>query len=240
MSDTATIRLMVVDDQELMRDGLSAILSRQPGLNVVAVATDGEDALRQIAHIQPDVVLMDVRMPVLDGVQATVELRRCWPKVKVLMLTTFDDNATIVEALRAGAVGYVLKNIPAQDLAAAVRLAVRGVVQLDAAVAAKVAAALHSVPPGMPQQGTGISTASLTTNVQISAAETASARLTEREREVLALVASGANNREIAERLVIAEGTVKSHISNILGHLGLRDRTQIAVFAHKQGNTKAR
>jgi DNA-binding NarL/FixJ family response regulator len=221
VSDEAVIRLMVVDDQELMRDGLVAILGRQQGIQVVAVATDGADALQQVETTAPDVVLMDVRMPVLDGVQATGEIRRRWPHIQVLMLTTFDDDDDIVAALRAGAAGYILKNIPAHDLAAAVRLAQRGVVQLDPFVAAKVVSALN--------------TAATPANVS-SAAEASEGltKLTEREREVLALVANGANNREIAEQLVISEGTVKSHISNILGQLGLRDRTQLAVYVHQQ------
>jgi DNA-binding NarL/FixJ family response regulator len=220
MSESHLIRLMIVDDQELMRDGLSAILARQEGINVVATASDGADALQQLETLTPDVILMDVRMPILDGVQATIEIRRRWPQIQILMLTTFDDDGAIIEALRAGAVGYILKNIPAADLAAAVRLARRGVVQLDPAAATKVVAALSPIAQNAVQAPTA-----------------ALAGLTEREREVLALVASGANNREIAERLIISEGTVKSHISSILGQLGLRDRTQIAVFVHQQGKS---
>jgi DNA-binding NarL/FixJ family response regulator len=208
MSESHLIRLMIVDDQELMRDGLSAILARQEGINVVATASDGADALQQLETLTPDVILMDVRMPILDGVQATIEIRRRWPQIQILMLTTFDDDGAIIEALRAGAVGYILKNIPAADLAAAVRLA------------RKVVAALSPIAQNAVQAPTA-----------------ALAGLTEREREVLALVASGANNREIAERLIISEGTVKSHISSILGQLGLRDRTQIAVFVHQQGKS---
>lgn len=225
METRGAIRLVVVDDQELMRDGLIAILERQEGIAVVGSAADGLEALQVAEALTPDVILMDVRMPVMDGVQATVELRRRWPEIKVLMLTTFDDDVYIIEALRAGAAGYMLKNIPAQDLAAAVRLAHRGVVQLDAAVAAKVTSVLGA-PPGSPTLLRGMKAPS----GQISAAE----RLTEREQEVMLLVARGANNREIAEQLVISEATVKSHISSILSQLGLRDRTQIAVFVHQQ------
>lgn len=224
METRGAIRLVVVDDQELMRDGLIAILERQEGIAVVGSAADGVEALQVAEALTPDVILMDVRMPVMDGVQATVELRRRWPEIKVLMLTTFDDDAYIVEALRAGAAGYMLKNIPAQDLAAAVRLAHRGVVQLDPAAAAKVASVLGA-PAGSP-----LARGMKAPPGQIPAAE----RLTEREQEVMLLVARGANNREIAEQLVISEATVKSHISSILGQLGLRDRTQIAVFVHQQ------
>lgn len=221
MEPNNSLRLMVVDDQELMRDGLVAILERQPGLHVVAAAADGAEALHKLEAAAPDVVLMDVRMPVMDGVQATAEIRRRMPQVQVLMLTTFDDEGYIVAALKAGAVGYILKNVPAHDLADAVRMAQRGVVQLDPAAAAKVVAVLATAtdatacppePPSLP----------------------AIAGLTAREREVMLLVARGASNREIAEALVISEGTVKSHISRILGQLGLRDRTQIAVFVHQQ------
>jgi DNA-binding NarL/FixJ family response regulator len=161
--------------------------------------------------------LMDVRMPVMDGVQATAEIVRNWPAVKVVMLSTFDDDDHVTRALQVGATGYLLKNLPAQDLAEAVRLASRGVLQLAPAAAAKVVAALssparRSPPTELPAE---------------------LARLTDREREVLRLVAVGANNREIARDLVISEGTVKSHISSILSQLSLRDRTQLAVFVHQ-------
>ena len=213
METSENIRLLIVDDQELMRDGLTAILERQPGIEVVATAADGAEAVRLVAELVPDVVLMDVRMPVLDGVQATAEIVRGWPAVKVVVLSTFDDDDHVTQALRAGATGYLLKNLPAQDLAEAVRLACRGVLQLAPAAAAKVVAALSAPAPAEPP------------------AELA--RLTDREREVARLVAAGANNREIAQDLVISEGTVKSHISSILSQLNLRDRTQLAVFVHQ-------
>jgi DNA-binding NarL/FixJ family response regulator len=219
-TDPTPIRLLVVDDQELMRDGLIALLERQPGIQVVGAAADGAQALEQVELTLPDVILMDVRMPGMDGIDATVEMRRRHPEARVLMLTTFDDEAYIVEALKAGAVGYILKNIPAKELADAVRLAHKGIVQLDTAAAARVIDRLSASPsrntPGdyVPPEVAG---------------------LTEREREVMLLVAQGANNREIAGHLVISEGTVKSHISSILSQLALRDRTQIAVFVHRHG-----
>lgn len=220
MSQKHPIRLLIADDQELMRDGLVSILGRQDGITVVASAADGAEALRKAEEAAPDVILMDVRMPVMDGVQATAELRRRFPHIQVLMLTTFDDQVYVVQALKAGAAGYLLKNIPASDLAEAVRMAHRGIVQLDLAAAAQVISALNA-----PSEA-----ALMDTHLPSPAV----GGLTEREHEVILLVASGANNREIAERLVITEGTVKSHISSILSQLGLRDRTQLAVFVHQQ------
>jgi DNA-binding NarL/FixJ family response regulator len=219
-AEPTPIRLLVVDDQELMRDGLIALLERQPGIQVVGAAADGAQTLAQIEAVSPDVILMDVRMPVLDGIQATVEIRRRHPEARVLMLTTFDDEAYIVEALKAGAVGYILKNIPAKELADAIRLAHKGIVQLDTAAAARVIDRLSAAPPH---------------NTTGDRVPPEVAGLTERECEVMRLVAQGANNREIAEQLVISEGTVKSHISSILSQLALRDRTQIAVFVHRHG-----
>ncbi len=150
METSASIRLLIVDDQELMRDGLTAILERQPGIEVVAAAADGAEALRLVEELAPDVVLMDVRMPVLDGVQATAEIARRWPAVKVVMLSTFDDDDHVTRALQVGATGYLLKNLPARDLAEAVRLASRGVLQLAPAAAAKVVAALSSAADRSP------------------------------------------------------------------------------------------
>ncbi|NJL53803.1 response regulator transcription factor [bacterium] len=213
MSDD--IRLMIVDDQELMRDGLVTLLSRQAGIEVVAVARDGQVAVQQAVETQPHVILMDVRMPTMNGVEATRHVRQHLPDCRVLMLTTFDDEEYIVGALRAGAVGYVLKNIPTDDLAEAIRMAHRGVVQLDPAAAAKIVGQLEAnvSPDG-------------------DATEKINA-LTEREREVLRRVAEGASNREIAEQLVISEGTVKTYISRILSQLNLRDRTQLAIFVYR-------
>lgn len=214
------IRVLVVDDQELMRDGLIAVLERQPGIVIVGAAAHGLEALEKLAETAPDVILMDVRMPVMDGIRTTIAVRQRRPETRVLMLTTFDDDEYVVEALKAGAMGYILKNIPTQELTEAIAMAYKGIVQLDSAAAAKVVARLSSEsakPVEMLQNSTLL------------------AKLSDREREVMMLVANGANNREIAEQLVISEGTVKSHISNILANLGLRDRTQIAVFVHRLG-----
>jgi len=205
-----TLTVLVVDDQRLVREGIASLLGLQPGISVVGMAADGNEAIEQTLALDPDVVLMDVRMPEMDGVDAVAVLRRRAPACKVVMLTTFDDEEYVVRALRAGAAGYLLKDLPAAKLAEAVRLAHAGVTQLDQAAAAHVAAALTTRPA--PTDA-----------------------LTARETEVLRLIAAGATNREIAARLFLSEGTVKNHISRILGRLGLRDRTQAAIYARDHG-----
>ncbi|ONI84424.1 DNA-binding response regulator [Actinosynnema sp. ALI-1.44] len=207
-----TVRVLVVDDQRLVREGIASLLDIQPGISVVGMAEDGKQAVDQVAALGPDVVLMDVRMPGMDGVDAVAVLRKRAPECKVVMLTTFDDEEYVIQALRAGAAGYLLKDLPAAQLAEAVRLAHAGVTQLDDAAAHHVAAALSS-----------------------HAAPSRVDALTARETDVLRLIASGATNREIASRLFLSEGTVKNHISRILGRLGLRDRTQAAIYARDHG-----
>ena len=202
------VRVLVVDDQRLVREGIASLLGIQPGIEVVGTAANGREAVEQATALTPDVVLMDVRMPEMDGVEATALLARRAPACRVVMLTTFDDEEYVVQALRAGAAGYLLKDLPAAKLAEAVRMAHAGVAQLDRTAAKHVASAL-----------TPRSTAALTT----------------RETEVLRLIAAGATNREIAARLYLSEGTVKNHISRILNRLGLRDRTQAALYARDHG-----
>jgi DNA-binding NarL/FixJ family response regulator len=202
------VRVLVVDDQRLVREGIASLLGIQPGIEVIGTAADGREAVERALALTPDVVLMDVRMPVMDGVDAVAVLAAKAPKCRVVMLTTFDDEEYVVQALRAGAAGYLLKDLPAAELAEAVRLAHAGVTQLDNAAARHVAAALTPRSTGT---------------------------LTDRETEVLRLIASGATNREIAARLYLSEGTVKNHISRILGRLGLRDRTQAAIYARDHG-----
>ncbi|SEC76374.1 DNA-binding response regulator, NarL/FixJ family, contains REC and HTH domains [Amycolatopsis tolypomycina] len=204
------VRVLVVDDQRLVREGIASLLDIQEGIAVVGTAATGREAIEQTLALGPDVVLMDVRMPEMDGVDAVAVLRRRVPGCRVVMLTTFDDEEYVVQALRAGAAGYLLKDLPAAELAESVRLAHAGVTQLDQAAARHVAAAL-SAHPAAPEALTG------------------------RETEVLRMVATGATNREIAARLFLSEGTVKNHISRILGRLGLRDRTQAAVYARDRG-----
>jgi len=214
------IRVLIADDQLLMRDGLASLLNIQPRIDVVGTAENGQEAIALVADLLPDVVLMDVRMPVMDGIEATAEIHRRFPAIKVLMLTTFEDESYVIDALRAGAFGYVLKNTPALDLAQAIQMAHRGMVQLAPSAMRKLAHSKenHTLSAAMKNDG-----------------ENPLNRLTERELEVLRLVVNGASNKEIADTLVITEGTVKSHISNILSRLDARDRTQAAVIAVKHG-----
>jgi len=222
VSDDDPVRVLVVDDQQLIRDGIASLLAIQPGVTVVGTAPDGRAAISAALQLEPDVVLMDVRMPQMDGVEAAAILHRRAPLIQVIMLTTFDDEEYVVQALRAGAAGYLLKDLPAAELAHALRLAHAGVTQLDSSVTARLTATLSRsgdhVDPGAapPIRPPG----------EI---------LTTREIEVLRLVATGSTNREIASRLFLSEGTVKNHISRILSRLGLRDRTQAAVYAHDHG-----
>ncbi len=222
----APVRVLVVDDQQLMRDGLASLLSIQAGIEVVGMAVNGQEAIDRALTLTPDVILMDIRMPVLDGITATQQVRRQLPDCQVLMLTTFDDEEYIVKALLAGASGYLLKDIPATDLAQAIHLAHRGIYQLEPSIAGKLVGALRGL-------GRSSSASLAPSNQTCTAIPEELASLTEREREVLHLIATGATNREIAEQLVISEGTVKNHVSHILNCLGLRDRTQAAIYARE-------
>lgn len=208
---SAPVRVLVVDDQALVREGIASLLSVQDGVEVVGTAEGGAQALALARELRPEVVLMDVRMPGMDGIEATRRLRREVPEAQVVMLTTFDDEAYVRGALEAGAVGYILKSIPSADLADVVRGARRGRYQLDPAVGARLA---QPISPAGPKPALD---------------------LTSREQEVLRALAAGATNREIAAALGVGEGTVKNHVSNILSRLGLRDRTQAAVYAAERG-----
>jgi DNA-binding NarL/FixJ family response regulator len=210
------ITVLIVDDQRLIREGIASLLDIQEGVEVVGTAVDGQEAITKALELQPDVVLMDIRMPVMDGITATAHIRQQQPDCQVLMLTTFDDEEYIVKSLQAGASGYLLKDIPAADLAQAVRLTHTGIYQLDPSVAGKLVGAL-----GKGNGGEGPVPPPIEHN------------LTDRELEVLRLIATGATNREIAAQLVVSEGTVKNHVSSILSTLGLRDRIQAALYAHE-------
>ncbi|MBK6709068.1 MAG: response regulator transcription factor [Chloroflexi bacterium] len=216
------IRVLLVDDQALFREGLHTLLSVWPDLEVVGEAGNGQEALDAAARLKPDVVLMDLRMPVLDGVAATRRLLEKMPQVKIIVLTTFDDDDHVFDGLRAGAVGYLLKDVPSEKLVEAIRAAAAGQSFLQPSVAAKVVAEFTRLTAVA--QETAVSPQ----NILIEP-------LSEREQEILALVATGASNKEIASELFIAEGTVKNHVTNILGKLGVRDRTQAALKAREIG-----
>jgi len=209
------IRILIVDDQALFREGLRTLLSVQAGLEVVGEAGNGEEALRQADSLKPDVILMDLQMPVMDGAAATRRLKTQMPSAKVIILTTFDDDENVFEGLRAGAVGYLLKDTPSAKLVEAIRLAARGESFLEPSVAAKVVSEFARLSP--------------------RPADALAEPLSERELEVLRLVARGASNKEIAAGLVIAEGTVKNHLTNILAKLDVTDRTEAAVKARELG-----
>jgi DNA-binding NarL/FixJ family response regulator len=219
-----TIRILLVDDQALFREGLRTLLSVWPDLDVIAEAGNGQEAIDTAVNLRPDVVLMDLRMPVLDGVAATRRLLEKLPNTKIIVLTTFDDDDHVFDGLRAGAVGYLLKDVPSEKLVEAIRAAAAGQSFLQPSVAAKVVAEFARLTS---RPATAVPT------------ETAVSPLVEplsdRELEILVLVARGASNREIAGQLYIAEGTVKNHVTNILGKLGVRDRTQAALKAKELG-----
>ncbi len=218
---TAAVTVLVVDDQRLVREGIASLLNIQEGISVVGEAVDGREAIDKALALRPDIILMDVRMPVMDGIVATAHIHRQLPDCQVIMLTTFDDDEYIVKSLRAGAVGYLLKDIPASQLARAAQLAHSGIYQLEPSVAGK----LVGMVSGRAERAAA------------APALPADTDLTERELEVLRLIGTGATNREIADQLVVSEGTVKNHVSNILSRLGLRDRTQATLYAHEHGLT---
>jgi DNA-binding NarL/FixJ family response regulator len=215
------IRALLVDDQALFREGLRTLLDLQADIEVVGEAKDGREAIELVARTAPDVVLMDMQMPVLDGVAATRDIRAKHPNTQVIVLTTFDDDEYVFEGLRAGAVGYLLKDVTSDRLAEAIRSAARGESFLEPSVAAKVVA-----------EFTRLADAPL---LRERANHILVEPLSNREFEILHLVATGASNKEIAATLVITEGTVKNHVTNILGKLGVRDRTQAALKAKELG-----
>jgi len=232
----ALVRVLVVDDQQLVRDGIASLLRVQDGISVVGTATNGQEALEQARALRPDVILMDVRMPVMNGVEATIQILREVPSCSILMLTTFDDEEYVIDALRAGARGYLLKDLPAQDLARAVYAVSQGVYQLDAAVIERMIDAFSRPNTAQKSETEERLTTSLAkTQVNAAPEALATAGLTNREIEVLRLIATGATNREVADALVISEGTVKNHLSNIFSRLGLRDRTQAVMYARERG-----
>ncbi|GAB4532087.1 MAG: response regulator transcription factor [Anaerolineales bacterium] len=207
------ITLLLVDDQRLMRDGLRTLLELEADLQVIAEAENGLQAVESFRQQAPDVVLMDIRMPEMDGVEATRRILAEHPQTKIIILTTFDDDEYVFEALRAGALGYLLKDVSGAELAEAIRTVAAGGALIEPSVARKVLAEFSRLPAASPGEPP--------------------ADLTEREREILALIAQGLGNKQIAERLFLAEGTVKNYVSSILDKLGVEDRTQAALWAQK-------
>ena len=211
------IRVALADDQRLLREGLRTILEAAPDIIVVGEAEDGMAATTLATTLQPDVMLMDIRMPLRDGIAATEAIHKTHPLIRILLLTTYDTPETVVDGLRAGAVGYLLKDCSAEELCSAVRTVARGQVVLQTPSAAQLLASLSLSTPA-PSQPQGDSSG-----------------LTERERDVLQLIVRGRNNTEIAAELFVSEATVKTHINHIFSKLGARDRAHAVILAHQLG-----
>lgn len=210
------IRVLVVDDQALVREGMATLLALEEGMQVVGQASHGDEACTLAEDLRPDVILMDIRMPVCDGVMATQKIHQRFPQIKVVVLTTFDDEEFIVQALKAGASGYLLKDTPSEQLAAAVKTVHQGHTLLGPTVTPKVLSHLSAQQKQNHKQ-------------KVSCEDL----LTMREIEVLKLIGQGKSNREIAHTLNITEGTVKNHVTRILTQLSVRDRTQAALWAQE-------
>lgn len=212
-----TIKVLICDDQDIVRQGLQLILETSPGIEVVGIARDGAEALELVSETKPDVVLMDLKMPGMNGIQATRLIRDRYPATHILALTTFDADEWVFDAIRSGAAGYLLKDTPRDRLVEAIRDTVEGKTHVDPAVAGKLLSKLRQAP------------ASTNTTVANS--------LSEREREILSLLAQGLSNADIAARLYLSEGTVGNYVSSIYGKLGVSDRTQAAILAVRYGLT---
>ena len=218
------IRVLLADDQDIIRTGLTIILNHQPDLEVIGQAADGIEAVDMARQLHPDVILMDIKMPRLNGIQATRQIMAELPRTQIIILTTYDTDDWVFDGIRAGAVGYLLKDASSENLAEAVRGALRGESQMDPTVARKVLrefqhlTAAHRPPAGPP-----------------APPEEPLEKLTDREEEILKLLAAGLSNKEIAQQLSLSEGTVKNHISAILSKLHANDRTQAVLTALKRG-----
>jgi len=209
------MKILLCDDQAVIRDGLEMLLNLEKDFQVVGVAQDGAEAVDLAAQKQPDLILMDLKMPIMNGIEATREIRTKFPHIKILVLTTYDDDEWVFDAIRAGASGYLLKDTPRQKIVEAIRGTVDGKSFVDPAIAGKL---LNQVASKQTQP------TSILTD-----------KLTERELDVLRLIAKGINNSEIANQLHLSEGTVRNHVSAILEKLGVSDRTQAAVIAIQHG-----
>ena len=207
------IRILLADDQQLFREGLVALLSLQEDLEIVGEANHGQEAIALAQQLQPDVILMDVRMPICNGVEATREIHNSYPWIQILVLTTFDEDEYVFQSLEAGALGYLLKSTPVKQVATAIRNIQEGYSQLGPTIAPKVFSQIKpsaSIPKNHYQNS-----------------------FNRRELEILKLLGLGKSNREIAEELYLTEGTVKNHMTNIFSQLGVRDRTQAALWAYQ-------
>jgi DNA-binding NarL/FixJ family response regulator len=229
------IRALVVDDQALIREGLAIILDAQPDIEVVGQAADGHEAIALASRLQPEVVLMDIRMPHLDGLAATREIKRRYPSIQILILTTYSEDELIFEGIRAGASGYLLKDITRRQLADAVRGAARGEAQIDRAVASRVLAEFQRMADVLSRRGspslTSIQVAEDRERQELPEVED----LTPREETILKLLTEGLTNAGIADRLHLSEGTVKNYVSQILSKLQANDRTHAVVLAIRRG-----
>jgi DNA-binding NarL/FixJ family response regulator len=209
------MKVIICDDQAIVRDGLAMLLKLEPDIDIIGIAEDGAEAVEMVADKKPDLILMDLKMPIMNGVEATRQIAAKYPEVKVLVLTTYADDEWVFDAIQAGASGYLLKDMPREELIKAVRGTVAGKTYVDPSVAGKV---LEQVSSRQTQPATLIT-----------------GKLTEREVEVLRLIAKGSSNADIADRLSLSDGTVRNHVSAILSKLGVSDRTQAAVIAIQHG-----
>jgi DNA-binding NarL/FixJ family response regulator len=212
------IRVLLVDDQRLMRDGLRTLLELEEGLEVIGEAEEGQVAIKLYEDLRPDVALMDIRMPGMDGVEATRRILGRWPDAKIVILTTFDDEAYIFDGLRAGALGYLLKDVSGQELAEAIRKVAAGGALIEPSVARKVVAEFTRLAPQAPLKSAVLPEP-----------------LTGREQDILGWIAKGLTNKEIALRLGLTEGTVKNYVTTLFQKLGVQDRTQAALRARELG-----
>jgi DNA-binding NarL/FixJ family response regulator len=209
------MKLVICDDQAIVRDGLEMLLKLEPDIEVVGIAEDGASAVEMVTSKKPDIVLMDLKMPIMNGVEATRQIQAKYPEVKVLVLTTYDDDEWLFDAIQAGASGYILKDTSREEVVKAIRGTVAGKTYVDPSVAGRV---LHQASSNQTQPATLITS-----------------KLTDREIDVLRLIAKGLSNAEISGRLFLSGGTVRNHVSAILSKLGVSDRTQAAVIAIQHG-----
>jgi DNA-binding NarL/FixJ family response regulator len=224
-----TVRVLVVDDQRIVREGLALLLRTTPGVELVGAAENGRHALELVRELEPEVVLMDLRMPELDGVEATRAIRAEHPQVQVIVLTTYSDDESVFAALRAGARGYLTKDAEAEELARAIQRVHEGKAMLDSDVQARLLDHLGEAPAGTQSPHDAPASAPPVTGGPLPD------DLTSREAEVLALIAAGLSNAEIADRLVLSEATVKTHINRLFAKTGVRDRAQAVRYAYRNG-----